>query len=243
MDSLDDLIIGGLKIYQPEHGYRHSIDPVLLSGFVGDVTQARIVDLGTGNGIIPLLLASRGAALVTGLELQPAMVARARRSVALNALEGRVRIVEGDLRDLPAELIAGACELVTANPPFRRIESGRIAPNGERAAARFELHGGLDDFLRAAASLLGSGGRFCIVFLAERLAELLAGMRVVRLEPKRLRLVHSRAADAARLVLVEGRRDAGPGLQVEAPLILYKGEGRAYSEEVLTMYGCCHRQR
>ncbi len=165
------------------------------------------------------------------------MVDRARRSVQLNGLEDSIRIIQGDIRDLPEELSAGSCDIVTANPPYRNQDTGRVAPDDERGMARHELSGGIDDFLRAAAFLLKNGGRFYVVYLAERLAELLTKMCCFRLEPKRLRMVHSRAGEAARMVLVEGRKDGKPGMVVEAPLIIYKGEGRGYAEEVLAMYG------
>lgn len=237
-ETLDDLTVGGLKILQARNGYRFSIDPVLLSAFLSNVKSARIADLGTGNGIIPLLLSARKEAQsITGIELQPGMVARARRSVELNGLEESIRIVVGDIRDLPEALCAGSWDIVTANPPYRTQDTGRVAPDNERATARHELSGGIDDFLRAAASLLNAGGRFYVVYLAERLTELLSGMRRLRMEPKRLRMVHSRADEPARMVLVEGRKNGKPGMVVEAPLIVYKGKGRDYTEEVLAMYG------
>ena len=237
-ETLDDLTVGDLKILQAKSGYRFSIDPVLLSAFVPSVKNARIVDLGTGNGIVPLLLSCRREAKeIVGVEIQPAMVERAQRSVQLNDLEKFIRIIQGDLRDLPADLCAEGYDVVTANPPYRNQDTGRVAPDDERAMARHELSGGLDDFLRAAATLLNSGGRFYVVYLAERLAELLARMCSFRLEPKRLRMVHSRAGESARMVLVEGRKNGKPGMNVEPPLIIYKAGERDYTEEVLAMYG------
>ncbi len=237
-ETLDDLTVGGLKILQAKSGYRFSIDPVLLSAFIPGVKNARIVDLGTGNGIIPLLLSCRKEAQeIIGVELQSAMVDRARRSVQLNGLEELIRIIQGDIRELPAELCAEAFDIVTSNPPYRIQTMGRVAADDERATARHELAGGLDAFLRAAVFLLNSGGRFYVVYLAERLAELLSGMRSFQLEPKRLRMVHSREGESARMVLVEGRKNGKPGMVVEAPLIIYKGEGRDYTEEVLAIYG------
>jgi tRNA1Val (adenine37-N6)-methyltransferase len=237
-ETLDDLTVGNLKILQAKNGYRFSIDPVLLSAFIPSLKNTRVADLGTGNGIIPLLLSSRQEAQsITGIELQLAMVERARHSVQLNGLEELIRIVQGDIRILPEELCAGSFDIVTANPPYRKQDSGRVAADDERAMARHELAGGIDDFLRAAAFLLNSGGGFYIVYLAERLAELLSGMRCFRLEPKRLRTVHSREGVPARMVLVEGRKNGSPGMVVEAPLVVYLGEGREYSEEVLAMYG------
>lgn len=237
-ETLDELTVGGLKILQAKKGYRFSIDPVLLSAFVPTVKNARIADLGTGNGIIPLLLSCRlEAREITGVELQPGMVERARRSVQLNGLAQSIRIVQGDIRELSEELGAGKFDIVTANPPYRNQDMGRMATDDERAVARHEHAGGIDVFLRAAAVLLVSGGRFYVVYLAERLAELLAGMRCFRLEPKRLRTVQSRAGEPARMVLIEGRKNGRPGMIVEAPLIVYAGAGRDYTPEVLAMYG------
>ena len=174
---------------------------------------------------------------ITGIELQSEMVERARRTVQLNGLEELIRIVQGDIRDLPEELHAGRFDVVSTNPPYRSLDTGRVAAGDERAMARHELAGGLDGFLCAAAFLLNEGGRFYVVYLAERLAELLAEMRCFRLEPKRLRMVHPREGKPARMVLVEGRKNGKPGLIVEPPLIIYTGEGRDYTEEVLAMYG------
>jgi tRNA1Val (adenine37-N6)-methyltransferase len=224
-------------ILQARDGYRYSLDPLLLCAFATVPANARVADLGTGSGVMPLLLARQGKGReFVGIELQPELAARATASVRLNGLEARVRIVCADLRALPAEL-AGGFDVVLTNPPYRRAASGRMAPGAERAAARFELAGGLADFLGAAALLLRPGGRCGVIHLAERLAELLEELRACRLEPKRLRLVHSRVGKAAKLVLVEGRKDARPGLTVAAPLIVY-GEGteRDYGGEMREIF-------
>mgnify|MGYP001450412771 CR=1 FL=1 len=233
-ESFDSLLAGRIRILQPNSGYRFSLDPLLLCAFAGIPGNARVADLGTGSSVIPLLLARAGKGReFVGIELQAELADRAARSVALNELNERIRIVCADVRALPAELTAGSFAAVVANPPYRKPSSGRVAPGAERGAARHELAGGLTDFLRAAALLLTNGGRFFIVYLAERLAELCDEMRAVRLEPKRLRTVHSRAGEAAKLVLVEGRRNGRPGLRVEAPLIVYReGKGREYTEEM-----------
>lgn len=234
-ETLDDLRLGGLKIIQAQKGYRFSLDPVLLCDFSRIKPGESVADLGTGSGVIPLILARRTeASRIVGVEIQPGLADRARRSLRLNALEDRVGIVAGDLRNLTDVLPPQGFDVVLSNPPFRKPGGGRIAPQGERAAARHELAGGLEDFLDAAARLLGDGGRFYIVFLAERLAELLELMRKKRLEPKRLRTVHGRPGESARMVLVEGRKSGGAGLIVEAPLWVWEGD--VYSAEVLRMY-------
>jgi tRNA1Val (adenine37-N6)-methyltransferase len=235
-ETLDELQLGGLKIIQKKEGYRFSLDPVLLSAFAVIREGERVTDLGTGSGIIPLLLARKTAAsLILGIENQPSLAQRARRNVVLNNLEERVQILEADVRHLPSSLGDQSFEVVLSNPPFRRNGTGRTALLAERAAARHELSGGICDFLHAAAFLLKDGGRVYLVYLAERLAELLAAMRQEQLEPKRLRCVHSRRGEDARMVLVEGRKRGRCGLRVETPLIVYEGEG--YSSEVLSIYG------
>ena len=239
METVDFLQAFNLQLPQARDGYRFSLDPLLLCAFAEIDRHARVVDLGTGSGIIPQLLARAGKGREwVGLELQAAMAERARRSVNLNGLAGRVEITVGDVRALPADWAAGRFDVVVSNPPYRPPTRGRVAPGAERGLARFELAGDLNDFLRAAAFLVKNGGKVYLVHLAERLAELLDGMRTYRLEPKRLRLVHSRAGEAAKLVLVEGRMNRRPGVVVEAPLYLYRaGEGRDYTSEALEMLG------
>ena len=234
-EGVDELRLAGLKIIQADAGYRFSLDPVLLCAFARIPRGARVVDLGTGSGVIPLLLARQGvAATLLGIEIQQELAERAERNVLLNDLQEQVTILRGDLRQPQPQLPPQAFDVVLANPPYRQPGTGRVAPAAERAAARHELAGGLDDFLAAAGRLLRDGGRVYLVFLAERLAELLEAMRQRQLEPKRLRCVHSRSGDPARMVLVEGRKRGGCGLLIDPPLYIYEGE--QYSPEVQALY-------
>lgn len=237
-ETLDSLGWTGLKVFQHRHGYRFSLDPVLLSAFIDCKAVETAVDLGTGNGVIPLLMsAQEKAEKIIGLELQTEMVKRAKRSVQYNGLENVITIIHGDVRALPDELIQVNCDLVTVNPPYRLSNSGRIAADNERGMARHELAGGLLDFLQAAETLLKDGGRFYAVYLVERLTELLSKMRSCKLEPKRLRMIHPRQGVPANLVLVEGRKNGGMGIAVDPPLFLYTGKSREYTEEVMEIYG------
>ncbi len=235
-ETIDEFTNLDLRIIQGRNGYRISLDPLLLCAFARVKEKDSVVDLGTGAGVIPLLLARRtdGGRLV-GVEIQADLADRARRNVALNGLEGRIEILHHDLRAVREILPAQGFQVVLANPPFRQPGNGRLSPAGERAAARHELAGNLEDFLKAAGFLLGDGGRFFVVFLAERLADLLEGMRLQGLEPKRLRTVHGRVDDPARMVLVEGRKRGRPGLKIEPPFFIYEGGG--YGAEVRSIYG------
>jgi len=236
-ETIDELSVGGLRLIQAAKGYRFSLDPILLARFVDVRNGDTVVDLGTGSGVIPLLLAKlSGARELIGVELQPQLAERAQRNVELNDLQQRVKIVPGDLRHVRELLPDSSADFVVSNPPYRPLGSGRISPGKERAAARHELAGGLNDFVAGAGWLLKNGGRFTLIYLAERLPELMYQMVTAGIEPKRLRMIHPRYGDTARMVLVEGKKSARPGLIVEKPLYIYRGEGRDYSEEVLSMY-------
>lgn len=239
-ETLDNLTIGNLRLLQAKKGYRYSLDPFLLVNFVRKNRYSRIVDLGTGCGIILLLLATMSDAdELIGIELQMDLAERAQRNVALNSLQGRVRIQQGDIRFIEPLWTASCADLVVCNPPYRSANSGRIAPDDERAMARHELAGGLSDFISAAEKLLKNHGTFAIIHLAERLPHVIDNMIEKGIEPKRLRMVHPYYGAEAKLVLLEGRKGGGPGLQIEAPLFIYKEQGvkRVYTDEVMQMYG------
>lgn len=238
-ETLNNLSIGHIQLLQAEKGYRYSLDPILLARFVNVRKSRQIVDLGSGCGILPILLArlSDATALI-GIELQAGLADRAARNVGLNSLQHRVDILQGDVRNIKAIVPGNSTDLVVSNPPYRQLKSGRIAPNDERAIARHELSGGLADFVGAASWLLKNSGNFSVIYLAERLPELLAAMMSVGLEPKRLRMVHPRKNKEAKMVLLEGRKGGQPGMRVEAPLYVYTdiAGGRNYTAEILQMY-------
>lgn len=227
-DLVDMLPVGGVRMLRSQGGYRYALDPFLLAAFSAIRSGDVVADLGVGTGIVSLLVAATTEARrVVGVEFQPGLVECAQRNVVLNNFAARVDIVQGDVRSIVSCLPndRGKVDVVVANPPYRASSQGRVAPDPERAATRHELHGGLADFLAAAVFLLRSKGRCCVIYLAERLTDLLVEMRRQGLEPKRLRMVHSRADSRAKLVLVEGRKGGRPGLLVSSPLVVYEGEG------------------
>lgn len=238
-DTLDRLVPGNFHFLQAKNGHRYSIDAILLARFVRLGKCRQIADLGTGNGVLPLLLAHLGSAgKICGFELQPDMVHRARHNIEINGMERRISIHEVDVREISKLFPGFSMDLVVSNPPYRSRSSGRIAPDDERALARHELAGSIADFALAAHWLLKPGGRFAVIYLAERLNTLFAALTRAAIEPKRLRMIHATAHSAARLVLVEGVKGGRPGLQVEKPLALYEGcqAERRYTEEVEQMY-------
>lgn len=238
-ETLDSLPFGNLTLSQSKNGYRYSLDPILLARFVSLKRWKKVVDLGTGSGVLPLVLARLSdAEELVGVELQESLAQRAEKNVKINDLDERVRILRGDVRAIGDLLPAGKADLVVSNPPYRSAGRGRVAPDDERAAARHELAGGLVEFVAAANRLLRYGGVFACVYLAERMSELLTELGGAGLEPKRVRLVHPYIDSGARLVMVEAKKGGKPGLVVEPPLVIYRrdGSGREYTDEVLKMY-------
>lgn len=240
-ESRDTLLSGRLTILQAKKGYRFSLDAVLLAHFARDCVKParvkRIIDLGSGNGVLALLLAGlHRSAKVVGLEIQNAMVGRAMRSVELNGLERRVEILQGDVRDVEHLFPPESFDAAVCNPPYRPARSGRISPNEERRIARHEINGSLSDFLRAASYLLPQGSGISLVYPASRAIDLLAAMRHENLEPKRLRLVHSFAGSPAALVLVHGINGGRTELFIGPPLTVYN-PGRTHTSEIKAMLG------
>jgi tRNA1Val (adenine37-N6)-methyltransferase len=209
---------GRLRLIQSKGGYRFSIDAVFLAEFVSAKPGDVVVDLGTGCGVISLLLLQREPIrYAVGLEIQPDLADQAHRNVLLNGAEGRMGVILGDLRLPP--LAPGTADTVICNPPYRQKASGRINPDPQRALARHEMKASLDDILNAASKLLRAKGRLAVIYPAARLADLLVRMRGFDLEPKRLRVVHpDRSVDAKR-VLVEANLGGRPGMKILPPLV------------------------
>ena len=231
-DTVDALFGGKIKFVQSRKGYRISLDSVLLAHFISVRAGERVMDLGTGNGILPLLLAFLYPSLsITGVELQEAMVARATRSVRLNRFDSRVNISCLDVCAVPDHFAPGSFDAVICNPPYRRSSSGRLSPNSEKQIARHETRGTLEDFVHSAGHLLPLKGRLALIYSAVRCVDLLTAMRSNRIEPKRLQLIHSFAAGEASMVLTEGVRGGRPGIEILAPLVVYDRQG-SYTAEV-----------
>lgn len=234
--ELHELFDGRLKLYQPARGYRFSIDSLVLAAFARCRCSGAVADLGTGCGVLPVLLARReGISRILGIELQPELADLARRNSLLNACRDKITIACGDVRQPAALAAPESFDSVVSNPPFYPAGSGRVNPAAQKAAARHELHGTLEDFMAAASFLLKRGGRCALVYSAGRLADLVAAMRKKKLEPKALRFVHARAEEPAGMVLAEAVKGAGPEMKVEPPLVLYAAPG-VYSAQALEVF-------
>ena len=230
-ETLDTLFGGRLKILQKKTGYRFSIDALLLASFTESSLKDRILDLGTGCGIIPLLLIfHHKAARVIGVEIQPSLADLAWRNAALNRLSSHIEIWEKDLRTLKREGLGGTFDVVLSNPPYRKVGAGRINPWLEKALARHEIKATLNDILQAARHLLKEKGRLNMIYPASRAADLLHEMRKSRLEPKRLQFIHSHQQEEARLMLVEAIKKGGAQIKVLPPLFIYDSAGGYTSE-------------
>ncbi len=235
-ERIDDLQFKGLKIIQNTKKFCFGMDAVLLSHFADVRKGDRVVDLGTGTGIIPILLAGRNEVdRVYGIEIQSEMAEMAQRSVKLNHLEDKIKIIEADLKEAPAYLGKGKFDLVICNPPYKKLGSGLLNPHDSKAIARHELLCSLQDVLEAAGKLLVNGGRFAMVHQTDRLVEILYGMREVKLEPKRIRLIHPSAEKPPNLMLIEGVRNGKPHLKWMPSLFVYDRDGN-YTEEIKRIY-------
>lgn len=236
-ERLDDLQIKGYRIIQSPGRFCFGMDAVLLSSFAKVKAGEKALDLGTGTGILPILLEAKyEGKSYTGLEIQEESADMALRSVRYNHLEEKIHIVTGDIREAASLFGAASFHVITVNPPYMIGSHGLKNENEAKYIARHEVLCTLEDVLRESASLLKGKGRFYMVHRPFRLAEILAGMSRHQLEPKRMRLVYPYADKEPNMVLVEGVKGARPRMTVEPPLIVYRQDG-SYTEELLQLYG------
>lgn len=236
-ERLDDLQVNGYEIIQHPGKFCFGMDAVLLSNFARVKKSERALDLGTGTGIIPILLTAKteGQSFV-GLEIQEESADMARRSVLHNHLEQKVEIVTGDIKEAANIFGPVSFDVITTNPPYMIGNHGIANLSDTKAIARHEVLCTLDDILRESAKLLKPKGRFYMVHRPFRLAEILSKMVQVGIEPKRMRLVHPYIDKEPNMVLIEGSRGGNSRMTIEPPLIVYKEVG-VYNDELLAEYG------
>ena len=236
-ERIDDLQRNGYRIIQKKKGFCFGMDAVLLSGFAQVKEGEMAEDLGTGTGIIPILLEAKTKGRhFPGLEIQEEVAEMANRSVRLNHLEDRVDIVRGDIKEACRLFGKASFDVVTSNPPYMNDNHGLKNPDLPKAIARHEVFCTLDDVCREASLLLKTGGRFYMVHRPHRLAEIITALKNYKLEPKRMKLVHPFIDKDANMVLIEAVRGGKSMMKVEAPIIVYQKPG-VYTQEIYDIYG------
>ncbi len=232
-ETLDTFLNGKLRILQKKRGHRFSLDAILLSQFVRIRKNETVIDLGTGCGILPLLLSySTKAHSFVGVEIQEGLAECARKNVVLNHLDDRISVLRQDFRKLRGTFPPGSFDVVLSNPPYRRYRSGRINPSVEKAVARHEIKGTLEDLIGIASYLLPPKGRCYLIFPALRTVDLFVALREGKLEPKRLQFVHPHFEEEAKFILAESVKISGVELKILSPLILHASdEGETVSAD------------
>lgn len=236
-ERIDDLQRNGYRIIQSPKKFCFGMDAVLLSGFAGVREGEKVLDLGTGTGIIPILLSAKTPAKhLTGLEIQEESADMARRSVMLNRLEEKITIVTGDIKEAGKLFSAASFDVVTSNPPYMTGKHGLTNPEDAKAIARHEILCTLEDVISKAALLLRPGGNFFMVHRPFRLAEIMTLLQQYKLEPKRMQMVYPYVDKEPNMVLIEANRGGRPRMRIEKPLIIYREPG-VYMPEIYDIYG------
>ncbi|MDT8717293.1 tRNA1(Val) (adenine(37)-N6)-methyltransferase [Clostridium sp. 19966] len=236
-ETLDDLQLKNIFLIQKKDAFRFGVDAVLLANFAKVKRNSKVIDLCSGTGIVPFILAGKtDASFITGVEIQDDMVEMAQRSVLYNNLQHRVAFLNEDIKNIDKIKKLEKVDVVTVNPPYKLINSGIINEKDKNAIARHEICCTLEDVIAASRILLKDNGRLYMVHRPERLADILCAMRKYKIEPKTIRMIHPNTKKAPNIVLVEGQRDGGAFLKWEPPLYVYDDEGN-YTKEIDAIYG------
>ncbi len=235
-ERVDDLHRNGYMLIQDPKRFCFGVDAVLLSGFAKAAKGDKVLDLGTGTGVIPILMeAKTNAAHFTGLEIQEESAEMAQRSVALNGLEDKIDIVCGDIKEADRLFKAASFDVITTNPPYMNTGGGIQNDFSPKAIARHEVLCTLDDIARVSSRLLKFGGKLYMVHRPHRITDILCTLRQYKLEPKVIRFVHSYQGKEPVMVLVEAARSGKPMTKVLPPLIVYNEDG-SYTDEIIEIY-------
>lgn len=236
-ERIDDLGCKGLKIIQNTEGFCFGMDAVLLSNFCDIKKSSEVVDLGTGTGIIPLLVwAKKETKKIYGIEIQEEVAEMARRTMSMNRLEDSIEIINTNLIEAPEILGANKFDSVTSNPPYMLQGGGLINPEDKKAISRHEITCTLEDVIKTASRLLKHNGSFFMVHRPHRIVDIFCLLRQYKLEPKRIRFVHPKVGDKPNLLLIKSVKASKPELKFEAPLYVYNDD-LTYTEEIYKIYG------
>lgn len=235
-ERVDDLHRNGYRLIQDPKRFCFGVDAVLLSGFAAAKKGDKVLDLGTGTGIIPILMSAKTqAAHFSALEIQPESAEMARRSVLLNDLQDKIDIVEGDIKKAAEIFKPSYFDVITTNPPYMNFEGGLKNSFDPKTIARHEVLCSLDDIALAAQKLLKFGGHFYMVHRPHRLTDIMCTLRAHKIEPKKIRFVQPYANREPNMVLIEGVRSGKPMVKVMPTLVIYKDDG-TYTDEIIDIY-------
>ncbi|MBW1615042.1 MAG: methyltransferase [Deltaproteobacteria bacterium] len=234
----DTFFKGKLKAYQPKNGYRYSIDSIILATHVSSTSsdKDKIIDLGTGAGIIPLILSFKKKNInILGIELQKSLADIAKLNVAANKMTEKIKISEADFKLLKKDPFFIPADIIVSNPPYRKTDSGKINPNAQKAIARHEIKASLNDIIKTAKKMLKVSGKFAIIYPASRIVELCYEMKIAGIEPKLIRNIHSKQNQEAKLILTQGVKGGKTGVKIASPLVIYNTDG-SYTREIENMF-------
>lgn len=236
-ERIDDLELQGLKIIQNENGFCFGIDSVLLSDFAKEIKpESKIIDLGTGTGILPILLSAKTKnTKIIGVEIQKEVAKMAQRSVRLNNLQDRIEIIAEDIKNLKNQYETNCFDAVVTNPPYKKIGTGKTNEEMAKIISRHEITANLEDFIEIARYLLKEQGSFYLVHRPDRLVDIISLLRKYQLEPKELKIVQANRKKAPNLVLIKAVKNAKPFLKIDVPLSIYEESG-TYTKETLEIY-------
>lgn len=236
-ETLDDLQLNGIQVIQKKEGFRFGVDAVLLANFANVKKNFNVIDLCSGTGIVPFIIAGKTeASNIKGIEIQEEMVEMADRSAKFNKLEEKVSFLCGDLKNIDVLKKLPKADVVTVNPPYKLANSGIVNPSDKMAIARHEVCCNLEDVIIACRTLLKDNKRMYMVHRPDRLADIITLMRKHKIEPKRIQMVHPNTKKAPNIVLIEGQRDGGAFLKWEPPIYVYNDNG-GYSDQIEKIYG------
>lgn len=236
-ERIDDLEYEGLKIIQNSKWFCFGIDSVLLSDFAKNIKKdAKVLDIGTGTGIISILLSKKSnSKKIYGIEIQEEVADMARRSIKLNNLEEKIEIINDNIKNINKYIENNTLDAIVTNPPYKKISTGKVSIEKNKLISRHEIECDLDDIIKISYKLLKQKGEFYMVHRTDRLSEIIYKMKQNKLEPKQIRFVYSSINKEPKLVLIKAVKDANELTKVESPLIVYDEDGK-YSEEILKIY-------
>ena len=237
-ERIDDLEFKGLKIIQNKDGFCFGIDSILLSDFAKEIKKgSKVIDLGTGTGIIGILLCMKTElSKIIGVEIQKEVYDMAKRSIKLNNLENKFEIINENIKNLENIIETGTFDAVVTNPPYKKIGTGLTNENEKKLISRHEITANLEDFIKVSSKMLKDKGTLYMVHRPDRMVDIIELLRKYKLEPKKIKFVYPNANKDANLILLKAVKNANPFLKIEKPLYVYNQNGE-YTDEILKIYG------